>query len=102
MAVAKKNSLAKLNPAAKAGVVLLMLLLPAIGYLLPAYYVTPQFPELQLRRRGDWLLIAWVVGAGCSAMGLLFAERLDFSVGPAIGLFLGGSLSSVSSFPTRE
>jgi type IV pilus assembly protein PilO len=32
MAAAKKNRLAKLNPAARAGVVLLMLLLPAVGY----------------------------------------------------------------------
>jgi zinc/manganese transport system permease protein len=48
---------------------------------------------------GWWrrLLIAWVVGAVCSALGLLFAERLDFSVGPAIALFLGVSLVVVGS-----
>jgi zinc/manganese transport system permease protein len=38
------------------------------------------------------LLVAWVAGAVSSALGLLFADRYDFSVGPAIALFLGAAL----------
>lgn len=38
------------------------------------------------------LLVAWLAGAVSSALGLLFAARFDFSVGPAIALFLGASL----------
>lgn len=38
------------------------------------------------------LLIAWVTGAVSTALGLLFADRYDFSVGPAIALFLGATL----------
>ncbi|UCG51729.1 MAG: metal ABC transporter permease [Candidatus Latescibacterota bacterium] len=38
------------------------------------------------------LAIAWVAGAVSAALGLLFADRYDFSVGPAIGLFLGAAL----------
>ncbi|MCK4774358.1 MAG: metal ABC transporter permease, partial [Candidatus Krumholzibacteria bacterium] len=38
------------------------------------------------------LIVAWVTGAVASVLGLLFAERLDFSVGPAIALFLGAAL----------
>jgi zinc/manganese transport system permease protein len=38
------------------------------------------------------LLIAWGAGAVSAAVGLLFAERFDFSVGPAIALFLGEAL----------
>ncbi len=36
--------------------------------------------------------IAWVAGAVSAALGLLFAARYDFSVGPAIALFLGAVL----------
>ena len=42
------------------------------------------------------LVVAWVAGAVSTALGLLFAERYDFSVGPAIGLFLGIALVAVS------
>jgi zinc/manganese transport system permease protein len=38
------------------------------------------------------LAIAWVGGAVSAALGLLFAARYDFSVGPAIALFLGAVL----------
>lgn len=38
------------------------------------------------------LLVAWVFAAVSAAVGLLFAERFDFSVGPAIALFLGEAL----------
>jgi zinc/manganese transport system permease protein len=38
------------------------------------------------------LIVAWATGAIASVLGLLFAERLDFSVGPAIALFLGAAL----------
>jgi hypothetical protein len=37
-------------------------------------------------------LIAWGAGAVSTALGLLFADRYDFSVGPAIALFLGAAL----------
>jgi zinc/manganese transport system permease protein len=35
------------------------------------------------------LAIAWATGAAASVLGLLFADRLDFSVGPSVTLFLG-------------
>ncbi len=35
------------------------------------------------------LLAAWVAGAGASVLGLLFAYRLDFSMGPSVAVFLG-------------
>jgi zinc/manganese transport system permease protein len=38
------------------------------------------------------LIVAWATGAVASVLGLLFSERLDFSVGPAIALFLGAGL----------
>ena len=38
------------------------------------------------------LLIAWITGTVASILGLLFADRFDFSVGPAIALFLGAAL----------
>lgn len=43
------------------------------------------------------LVAAWIAGAVASALGLLFAERLDFSVGPAVALFLGAALVLVGS-----
>ena len=42
------------------------------------------------------LLVAWGTGAVSSALGLLFADRYDFSVGPSIALFLGVALIVVS------
>jgi len=38
------------------------------------------------------LLISWLFGALAAAVGLLFADRFDFSVGPAIALGLGATL----------
>jgi zinc/manganese transport system permease protein len=38
------------------------------------------------------LLVAWTAGVTCSVLGLLFAHRLDFSVGPAVALLLGVGL----------
>jgi len=35
------------------------------------------------------LLITWAAGVLCTLVGLLFADRLDFSVGPSVALFLG-------------
>ncbi len=40
-------------------------------------------------RWGPRLRITWSVGALASVLGLLFASRLDFSLGPSIALFLG-------------
>lgn len=39
------------------------------------------------------LLIAWTTGLSGSFLGLLFAERLDFSVGPSVALLLGVGLA---------
>jgi zinc/manganese transport system permease protein len=44
------------------------------------------------------LAVAWTAGALSSALGLLFAARYDFSVGPAIALFLGSTLVVVGLF----
>ena len=38
------------------------------------------------------LIAAWIAGGVSATLGLLFAERFDFSVGPAIALFLGIAL----------
>jgi zinc/manganese transport system permease protein len=43
------------------------------------------------------LIAAWITGGLASILGLLFAERLDFSVGPAIAFFLGLALILVGS-----
>jgi len=40
-------------------------------------------------RLGARLVIAWVCGGVASLSGLLFSYYLDFSVGPAVALFLG-------------
>ena len=42
------------------------------------------------------LILAWATGGVTSVLGLLFAERFDFSVGPAIALFLGAALVLVA------
>ncbi len=44
-------------------------------------------------RVGRRLLIVWGVGMLGAFLGLLFAHRLDFSVGPAVALFLGIELA---------
>ncbi|HUU44777.1 MAG TPA: iron chelate uptake ABC transporter family permease subunit [Acidobacteriota bacterium] len=41
---------------------------------------------------GMRLVITWIAGAVATGLGLLFAERFDFSVGPSIALFLGAGL----------
>jgi zinc/manganese transport system permease protein len=38
------------------------------------------------------LLVTWITGGLAALLGLLFAERFDFSVGPSIALFLGAAL----------
>ena len=38
---------------------------------------------------GVRLLLTWACGAAATVMGLLFAYYLDFSVGPAVAMFLG-------------
>jgi len=43
----------------------------------------------------DWgkrLIITWISGGVAAGVGLLFADAFDFSVGPAIALFLGVAL----------
>jgi zinc/manganese transport system permease protein len=42
---------------------------------------------------GRRLLITWGAGILGASLGLLFAHRLDFSVGPAVALFLGVELA---------
>ncbi|MCG6922595.1 MAG: metal ABC transporter permease [Acidobacteria bacterium] len=42
---------------------------------------------------GKRLLITWGAGTLGALLGLLFAHRLDFSVGPAVALFLGVELA---------
>jgi hypothetical protein len=39
------------------------------------------------------LLITWAAGVSGSFLGLLFADRLDFSVGPSVALLLGCGLA---------
>jgi hypothetical protein len=39
------------------------------------------------------LLITWAAGVSGSSLGLLFADRLDFSVGPSVALLLGSGLA---------
>jgi len=48
-------------------------------------------------RWGTRLVIAWVSGVAASLIGLLFAYYLDFSVGPAVALFLGVMLVLAAS-----
>ena len=42
------------------------------------------------------LIIAWTAGVSGSFLGLLFADRLDFSVGPSVALLLGVGLVVVA------
>jgi zinc/manganese transport system permease protein len=42
------------------------------------------------------LAAAWGAGAVSAALGLLFADRFDFSVGPSIALFLGATLVAIA------
>jgi zinc/manganese transport system permease protein len=43
-------------------------------------------------KRGAGLVLTWGIGAAASLGGLLFADRLDFSVGPSVTLCLGMAL----------
>ena len=48
----------------------------------------------------DWgkrLIITWIAGGVATSIGLLFANAFDFSVGPAIALFLGVALVLTAS-----
>ena len=49
-------------------------------------------------RWGIRLVISWGTGASASMAGLLFADRLDFSVGPAVALFLGAALVLATTY----
>jgi len=42
--------------------------------------------------RGRRLAISWVIGIGATVVGLLFADRFDFSIGSTISFFLGATL----------
>ncbi len=54
-----------------------------------AFLIVPAvFSAVFSRRDGTRLLIGWAFGLGATVLGLLFADRLDFSVGPSISLFL--------------
>jgi len=44
---------------------------------------------LLVRGTAARLLLTWAAGVSAALFGLLFAHRLDFSVGPAVALFLG-------------
>jgi len=62
-----------------AGVVLVF------GFLIVPATVSAMFSS----RWGARLLIAWSTGILASIMGLIFAHKLDFSVGPSVAMFLG-------------
>jgi len=62
-----------------AGVVLVF------GFLIIPATVSAMFSS----RWGARLLIAWSTGILASILGLVFAHKLDFSVGPAVAMFLG-------------
>jgi zinc/manganese transport system permease protein len=53
-------------------------------------------------RLGRRLLIAWGAGVLGALLGLLFAQRLDFSVGPAVALFLGVELALAGLWRRRS
>ena len=58
-------------------VVFAFLIIPATA---SALFSTRELPRL---------MMAWSIGVAGSAMGLLFAYKWDYSVGPAVALFLG-------------
>lgn len=53
-------------------------------------------------RAGPRLLIAWSIGTVASILGLLFAARLDFSLGPSVALFLGVCLLLAAMVRTQR
>jgi len=62
-----------------------------------AYLIIPAtISALFSSRWGIRMFIIWAVAATASMAGLLFAYYFDFSIGPAITLFLGGELVIVS------
>jgi zinc/manganese transport system permease protein len=48
------------------------------------------------------ILVAWGVGVMGALLGLLFAHRLDFSVGPAVALLLGVELALAGLWQARS
>jgi len=67
--------------------------------LIFAFLIVPAVTSaLFARRDGIRFVIGWGFGLGATVVGLLFADRLDFSVGPSISLFLvvGLALAAVS------
>lgn len=48
------------------------------------------------------LVAAWAAGAAASALGLLFAYRLDFSMGPSVAMFLGVELALAGVWSLRR
>ncbi|KPJ69679.1 hypothetical protein AMJ44_02950 [candidate division WOR-1 bacterium DG_54_3] len=62
-----------------------------------AYLIIPAtISAIFSSRLGLQLIIIWIAAILASIMGLLFAYYLDFSIGPAIALFLGGELIIVA------
>ncbi len=62
--------------------------------LIFAFLIVPAITAaLFSRRSGMRLVIGWTFGLGATVLGLLFADRLDFSVGPSISLFLVAGLA---------
>jgi zinc/manganese transport system permease protein len=53
-------------------------------------------------RLGRRLLITWGAGILGALLGLLFAHRLDFSIGPAVALFLGVQLALAGLWRRRS
>jgi zinc/manganese transport system permease protein len=59
-----------------------------------AYLIMPAtLAALTARSLLGRVLIAWGAGLIAAVAGLLFADRLDFSVGPSVALFLGATLA---------
>jgi zinc/manganese transport system permease protein len=48
------------------------------------------------------LLAAWAAGAVASVLGLIFAYRLDFSMGPSVAVFLGLELALAGMWALRR
>ena len=62
--------------------------------LIFAFLIVPAITSALFSRRwGVRLVIGWTFGLGATVLGLLFADRLDFSVGPSISLFLVAGLA---------
>ena len=58
-----------------------------------AYLIIPAtISAIFSSRFGKQLIIIWIATITASISGLLFAYYLDFSIGPAVALFLGGEL----------